>query len=263
MNSTVAVQNTADKGSIMEQVIVKGDLKNLTPEERSIYYMKVCDSVGINPLTKPFEYIVLNGKMTLYALRTATDQLRAVHKVSVEEMTETEREGVFIVTAKVRNGEGRTDIAKGAVNIKGLSGEALANALMKAETKAKRRATLSICGLGLLDETEVETIPGAQRVDNATGEILPNGKPEYRPSDPLRPYKDEHVIPAPVKLDGTLDFDTFAADLESKIDSAANGEYLSLLNRANSKTLRVMQKERPDLFKSIGDSFRKMSAALM
>ena len=35
---------------------------------------------------------------------------------------------------------------------------ALANAIMKAETKAKRRVTLSICGLGMLDETELETI---------------------------------------------------------------------------------------------------------
>lgn len=262
MSNNVSVNNTSDKGSIMEQVIVKGDLKNLTPEERSVYYMKVCDSVGINPLTKPFEYIVLNGKMTLYALRTATDQLRAVHKVSVEEMTETEREGVFIVTAKVKNGEGRTDIAKGAVNIKGLQGEALANALMKAETKAKRRATLSICGLGLLDETEVETIPGAQQVDNTTGEVITKDKAEYKPSDPLRPYKDEYVVAAPVKFDGTLDFDAFAADLESKIDSADNGNTLSLLNRANAKTLRVMEKERPDLFQAIGDSFRAMSNAI-
>jgi hypothetical protein len=37
----------------------------------------------------------------------------------------------------------------------------MANALMKAETKAKRRVTLSICGLGMLDESEVESIPGA------------------------------------------------------------------------------------------------------
>lgn len=161
MSNDVAVK---DKGSIMESVMIKGDLSKLTPEERSMYYMKVCDSMGLNPLTKPFEFIVLNGKMMLYALRGATDQLRSVNKVSVEELTETEREGVFIVTAKVRNGEGRTDIAKGAVNITGLKGEALANALMKAETKAKRRATLSICGLGMLDETEVETIAGAQQV---------------------------------------------------------------------------------------------------
>src|SRR6202020_1247291 len=32
-------------------------------------------------------------------------------------------------------------------------------AVMKAETKSKRRVTLSICGLGILDETEIETIP--------------------------------------------------------------------------------------------------------
>jgi hypothetical protein len=48
--------------------------------------------------------------------------------------------------------------------IKGLQGDALANALMKAETKSKRRVTLSICGLGMLDETEMETIPSAVQV---------------------------------------------------------------------------------------------------
>ena len=35
---------------------------------------------------------------------------------------------------------------------------------MKAETKAKRRATLSLCGLGLLDESEVDSIPSSRRV---------------------------------------------------------------------------------------------------
>src|SRR6185312_3719783 len=37
---------------------------------------------------------------------------------------------------------------------------------MKAETKAKRRVTLSICGLGMLDETEVDSIPDARRVQD-------------------------------------------------------------------------------------------------
>jgi len=159
MTNVAKLPVTRDPAEIMENVIVKGDLSKLTPEERGRYYVTVCDSIGLNPLTKPFEYITLNGKLTLYALRTCTDQLRSIYKVSVEELSESEREGVFIVTAKVRNGEGRTDIAKGAVTITGLKGDALANALMKAETKAKRRATLSICGLGLLDETEIETIP--------------------------------------------------------------------------------------------------------
>jgi hypothetical protein len=40
----------------------------------------------------------------------------------------------------------------------------LANCYLKAITKAKRRVTLSLLGLGMLDETEVETIPDAEIV---------------------------------------------------------------------------------------------------
>lgn len=158
-----AVTKTGNS-EIMEQVIIKGDLSKLTPQERTQYYMKVCDSIGLNPLTKPFEYIQLNNKLQLYALKACTEQLRGIHDVSVTDLTESMHEGVFIVTAKVKNGAGRTDAAKGAVPIAGLKGEALANAMMKAETKAKRRATLSLCGLGWLDESEIESIPGAQVV---------------------------------------------------------------------------------------------------
>jgi hypothetical protein len=50
-----------------------------------------------------------------------------------------------------------------------LKGDALANALMKCETKAKRRVALSLAGLGWLDETEIATIPGA-RVGEPTGD---------------------------------------------------------------------------------------------
>lgn len=156
MSNQVAEQN---KAALMESVLIGGDLAKLTPEQRTSYYLKVCESVQLNHLTKPFEYITLNGKLVLYAKRDATDQLRSIHNVSVEDISTTEREGVFIVTAKVRDSSGRTDVSTGAVNIAGLKGNDLANALMKAETKAKRRATLSICGLGfVMDETEIETV---------------------------------------------------------------------------------------------------------
>lgn len=151
-------------GAVIEGVISQGDLDKLSPEQRTHYYVEVCKSVGLNPLTQPFAYIRLNNKLTLYARKDATDQLRSIHNISVTNMEETEREGVFVVTVKVQNGDGRTDMAKGAVTINGLKGDALANAFMKCETKAKRRATLSICGLGFLDETEIETIPSAQQV---------------------------------------------------------------------------------------------------
>lgn len=157
MNQVAKVNGNG--GEIIEAVVARGDLGKLNPDERSQYYAQVCKSVGLNPLTRPFEYLTLNNKLVLYARKDCTDQLRQIHNVSVTDLIETERDGVFVVTAKVVNANGRADAAKGAVTIIGLKGDALANALMKAETKAKRRATLSICGLGFLDETELDTIP--------------------------------------------------------------------------------------------------------
>ena len=139
--------------------IASGDLESLGQDDRAAYYNAVCESVGLNPLTRPLEYIELNGKLTLYAKRDATDQLRHKYQVSIEIVDRTTQEDVYIVRARASMPDGRTDESLGAVSLAGLEGEALANALMKAETKAKRRVALSICGLGLLDETEVATIP--------------------------------------------------------------------------------------------------------
>lgn len=159
--------------TLMESVVVGGDLKNLSTADRLAYYKSVCESLGLNPLTKPFDYITLNGRLTLYARRDATDQLRRIHGISV---TKLEREthadaGLYVVTAYATDAQGRSDSSIGAVSIKGLAGENLANAFMKAETKAKRRVTLSLAGLGWLDETEapVEHTP----VSVETGEIFP------------------------------------------------------------------------------------------
>jgi hypothetical protein len=159
--------------SIIETVLSKGDLSQLTVDERNNYYLRVCESIGLNPMTRPLEYIMLGGKTVLYVKRDGTDQLRAIHKVSVEDTRESEASGVYIVTVKVRNADGRTDMGTGAVNTKGLQGEALANALMKAETKAKRRATLSICGLGFLDETEALDVEAQEKDMRERGRTLP------------------------------------------------------------------------------------------
>lgn len=147
---------------IMEQVLIKGDLKNLNEEERARYYTRVCESVGLNPLTQPFQYITLNGKLTLYANKDCAAQLRKLHDISVESIDLDEIGGVYLFKAKLRAKDGRCDVGTGAVSVKGLTGEALANQIMKGETKAKRRGTLSICGLGFLDETEIEDIPAAR-----------------------------------------------------------------------------------------------------
>jgi len=182
--SSIVQRGTGLSSDIIEKVVVGGDLSRLNSQERLSYYSNVCESVGLNPLTRPFEYIQLNGKLTLYARRDATDQLRNVHKVSIN-ITSREMIGdVFIVTARARNVDGREDESTGAVFAGGLKGEALANAMMKAETKAKRRVTLSLCGLGVLDETEVETIESATTVDQPKKTALPKPTPKPQDIDP-------------------------------------------------------------------------------
>lgn len=153
-----AVAKTDNAAALLERVVIGGNLAELTPTERLRYYQAVCESVGLNPLTKPFDYLQLSGRLVLYAKKEATDQLRSLpqHAVSITKLERESSDGCYIVTAYATHKTGRTDSSIGAVNIDQLRGEARANAIMKAETKAKRRVTLSICGLGVMDESEVE-----------------------------------------------------------------------------------------------------------
>lgn len=144
------------KSSTLDQALISGDLARLSADDRVLYYNNVCDSLGLNALTKPLDYITLNGKMTLYAKRDCTDQLRKINGVSIIIMSRViDEEGCYVVAARATDKTGRSDESTGIVPIGNLKGEARGNAMMKAETKAKRRVTLSICGLGFLDETEV------------------------------------------------------------------------------------------------------------
>ena len=183
----------------MENVLISGDLSKLSPADRMGYYQAVCNSLGLNPLTKPFDYITLNGRLQLYALKACTDQLREKHSISIVITNKEMVDDIYVVTAMATMPDGRTDTDDGAVSVSGLRGEAHANALMKTVTKAKRRVTLSISGLGMLDESEAETIPGArtQAVDIATGEIQAGAstpRPQNnRPETPIKGVGTDEV----------------------------------------------------------------------
>jgi hypothetical protein len=180
----------------MERALIGGDLKDLTPEERVQYYNAVCKSLGLNPLTKPFAYLNLSGKTTLYALKDCTEQLRSIHGISLSLTAREAIEGVYIVTAKASRPDGRTDESTGAVPIEGTKGEARANAYLKAETKAKRRVTLSICGLGLLDESEVEAIQDARPYEEPQSHAeLQEALPVHRSASVRTEGKSHQIAP--------------------------------------------------------------------
>lgn len=194
-----------DEAQLMEGVLLGGDLSKLNPSQRISYYRKVCESMGLNPLTKPFDYMTLNGKLTLYAKKDATDQLRKINSVSIDDVDIRETDTQFIVKIKGHDSSGRSDVEIAVVNKSDMRGDT-ANAQMKAVTKGKRRFTLSICGLGFLDETEIQTIPDVKlvKVSDETGEIvdttpIENVNQETGANEPAIELLDPHGFEA-VKL---------------------------------------------------------------
>lgn len=180
---------TQSQASDLEKLIIGGDLSQLKPEQRIEYYERMCQMIEAEVIQRPYDYLWLpvwdaktkqeSMKLILYANKSCTDHLRKKEKISVSEPSTEVLNGMFIVKVTAQNALGRTDSDMGVVSLKDkydkpLTGDRLANAMMKGITKAKRRVTLSLSALTILDESEIETIEGARRaaVDLRTGEIL-------------------------------------------------------------------------------------------
>lgn len=163
MSQEITIQKSKNKIELgdIESVFIKGDISCMNEVQRVEYTREVCRSLGLNPLTNPFDYISFQGKIQLYAKKGCTDQLRGLYNISISIVSQEIFDGVLTVTARAKFPDGREDEDIGAVSVQGLKGDALCNAKMKAVTKAKRRVTLSICGLGMMDDSETDSIPGA------------------------------------------------------------------------------------------------------
>lgn len=184
------------------QSALAGDLSRLTGEGRLKFYGALCQFTGLNPLSKPFDWLTLNGKLVLYANKGCAEQLRKIHRVSVEVVERRFENGCHIVRVKATDPTGRQDESIAAVACPTTAtGDAMANALMKAETKAKRRVTLSICGLGMLDESEVETIRNAKpaNVSELTNVDTASDRAAALNAEISQPVEAEIVTPAAVE----------------------------------------------------------------
>lgn len=211
--------STADVQAI-EAALMTGDLKPMTPGQRLGYYSALCKSLDINPLTMPFQYLVLNNKLVLYANKACAEQVRANKGISIYNVTKEIVDGLLVVTAYGRDREGREDTSTAALEVANLKGEAKANAFMKCETKAKRRLTLSLAGLGMLDEMEVETIPTARKMDHS--QAMPTAA---RPA-PVQAQPVQQAAPQPAPRAAV---ETVEAELEAPVDAVNEDALIDLI----------------------------------
>jgi hypothetical protein len=213
--------------NIIESIVVKGDLSGLNQQQKVAYYNYRCQQIGLDPSAKPFDLLNLSGKQVLYANASATQQLCALHKLSTQ-ITHRERfDDIYLVSCRVTGADGRVSENQGAVSIGNARGDVLANAILKATTKAIRRAVLAHCGLGMLDETEVETIPNAMRVS------LQDPSPIEPPPLPVQATEGE-----PLFIPGKEDAYGFYANNQDWVDA-----FLTLVDKiVDSKKITAEDK---------------------
>lgn len=156
------------EAAVTASIIIDGDLSRLHPSDKVLYYRGYCERLGLDPFTKPFDLLRLQGREVLYLTRSGAQQLNKMHAVSHQIISRElmAEPGIFQVIARATLPDGRFTESMAAVSIANMKGEQYCNALMKAETKAKRRSTLDLLGLGILSEEEAVTLPG-ERVEIA------------------------------------------------------------------------------------------------
>ena len=135
------------------QVILTGDLRELTVYERTQWYVAYCRALGLNPLSYPVDYIPnKQGKMKPYINSVGIAQIRQNHKISTKIINQRREDDLYIVIARAIAPDQRYEDSTAVVPMpQNMPASDKAIAMMKAETKAKRRATLALVGLPLDD----------------------------------------------------------------------------------------------------------------
>ena len=176
----------SEESKILRKVLNAGnDLTVLSEAERTEYYLLYCEQHGVNPLTQPFSWLRSKDKegkdkVTLYANKNFSEQIRAKLKIKFQapkiEITDEGKQLQGFVMFELP--DGRIEFATAAVplvkeewawdtsknrntktgKIVPLLPDERANAFMRLETKLKNRATLSVAGSGVIDESELDTM---------------------------------------------------------------------------------------------------------
>ena len=144
---------------MISKLLLDGDISSLSEYERVQYYKAVCERVGLDPSTQPFSILHLKKKVAgkyeprtiLYLNASGGQQLNRKHKVSHEMRDEKLSKNIYRIFYRASTPDGRFTDSAGVVSIAGLTGDDLSNAVMRAETKAKRRSTIDLLGLSAFD----------------------------------------------------------------------------------------------------------------
>jgi hypothetical protein len=223
-STALALADPEQAAGALAEILATGNLEPLTNVQRVSHYLDVCRSLGLNPLSRPFDWLMLDDRLVLYPNKSCAEQLRRLHQISVR-ITRKEPVGeLFVVEVEGATPSGRVDQASKYVPLtewdrragayRRLTGQKLANAYAKAETGAKRRLVLSMVGLaGLPDVEELGRVKTV--VVDGEGNVLDH---------PTEEQAYLAATPAAARAIGEPTFETTASRAESPLSEQASSQ---------------------------------------
>ena len=182
-----AAMTPAESEALQVRVALNSNLWGMKDESIWMYYRQMCDYLGIDAVSHPFDVISDPKTQTkkLYPNSICTAQLGEKRKYSYSEMAikvddELLKIGLELARVSITctSPDGRSLTAEAFVDVKSggyqggrLSGNGLVNAFKKAATQCRRRATLQMAGLALPTE-EIPTIKTDDLDTDSEGVII-------------------------------------------------------------------------------------------
>lgn len=186
-NELMIPQELAPQKAAIAEYFRSGNVAQLDTMGKDFVLQKLCQRYDLDPILRPFELISFQGQSKFYLTASATNQLAAQKDLTREVLSleiDTER-NIAKCVVKVSAPSGRVETgsayislerfeqdknAPGGIKKVTASGETLANALAKLETKAKRRVTMAFFGVpenSVEDESTMPESPRATVIESA------------------------------------------------------------------------------------------------
>lgn len=184
--------------------MTSGDLSRMTKQVKDQFITSLSGKIGIPPYPPPFMFAVdKRGKETLVPTKHLAQALRDKCGISTEityqgpllmgngEVDNT----IYVVKVKgtLPNGRSAEDMGTGAFVGDSAVGRGKADEILKTVTKANNRVTYNLLGLGLLDETEVDSMRDRgllPQVNNQPRQLTPS-----LPKVTIETVEDAELVP--------------------------------------------------------------------
>lgn len=160
-----------DFKQVIAMIADGGDITNLSNSDRRALLAKLTNYLHLNPHTDNFLIFKdQNGRYRLYATKECCAQLRHNLGINIwlsDPIYGPDQKYPLLVSVKANglNKHNRSGEEIGSVSLVGIPPEEYSNHVMWAVTKAKRRLTLDLSGLGVLADVEVFDIIGHEFIN--------------------------------------------------------------------------------------------------